>query len=90
MLVELDLEADKHHLLSSLSNLKNKSRWRGISITADQTKNPRDHYAKAHQDLKAVRDAKNVSMSEEEKNDFIHVILGRPGDYRVKKVKKRN
>ena len=90
LLVELDSEADKHHLLTSLSHLKNKPRWRGISITADRTKNQRDHDAKVYQDLKAVRDAKNVSMSEEEKNDFIHVILGRPGDYRVKKVKKRN
>ena len=56
---------------------------------SDRTKIQREFDTKLYEELKAVRDAKNVSMSEEEKNDLEFVILGRPGNYRLKKVKKR-
>ena len=89
IVIEMDSELAKAQVMSSLKRLKGKPKWRGVSISEDRTKLQRENDKKVYEELKAVRDAKNVSMNEEEKNEWEHIIIGRPGDYRVKKVKKR-
>ena len=89
LVIEMESELAKAQIMSSLKRLKGKPKWRGVSISEDRTKLQRENDKKVYEELKAVRDAKNVSMSEEEKNEWEHIIIGRPGDYRVKKVKKR-
>ena len=89
LIVEMASEEAKHRMLSSLNRLQGKPQWKGVTLSDDRTKSQRENDKKVYDELKAIQEAKNVAMSEEEKNDFVHIIVGRPGDYRVKKVRKR-
>ena len=56
----------------------------------DRTKNQRINDKKVNDYLKAQRDEKNGEMTPEEKNSFEYIVQGRPGQYKLRKVKKRN
>ena len=90
LIVEIPSEEARKHILVSLNRLKDKPEWQNVSIVIDRTRMQRENDKKVYNELKAKKDRANQEMSEEEKNGFQYVILGRPGMYNLKKLPKRN
>ena len=89
LIVEFPSDEAKKEILSNLGRLRGKPQWEGVSIAMDRSRMQRENDKKVYNELKAKKDKANQEMSEEEKNGYQYVIVGRPGMYNLKKLPKR-
>ena len=90
LLVEMHNEDIKDEVLANLKVLKGKAEWTNVKIVMDRTMLQRENDKRVRLELNDKKLEKNQELAPEEKNDFEFVVLGRPGQYRLKKMKKRN
>ena len=90
LLVEMHNEDIKDEVIANLKILKGKAEWNNVFVSMDRTQNQRENDKRVRLELNEKRLEKNQELTPEEKNDFEFVVLGRPGQYRLRKVKKRN
>ena len=86
----MDILVNKEFLLDNHGKLNGKQCWEGAPIVPDRTFFQREQDKKKFKEMKEQRVQKNAALPDHEKNGLEWVILGRPVQFRLRKLKKRN